>query len=172
MSILRVKIFLSRILPSMRHVLLLMLLFCLLWGCTDKRAEGAKEPKKTSILGQSRTASPSPTPLDPAQKTLDLCVGNDVVSYRLSDMGVMVGSAGGLVIDESWKENDGLVNTISARAPSSAPAQAFDKEKIVPGVWNIMPTYHGDHMSLQGGLMKKNDVKDFYMDLLQLIAAL
>ena len=100
MSILRVKIFLSRILPSMRHVLLLMLLFCLLWGCTDKRAEGAKEPKKTSILGQSRTASPSPTPLDPAQKTLDLCVGNDVVSYRLSDMGVMVGSAGGLVIDE------------------------------------------------------------------------
>lgn len=100
MSILRVKIFLSRILPSMRHVLLLMLLFCLLLGCTDKRAEGAKEPKKTSILGQSRTASPSPTPLDPAQKTLDLCVGNDVVSYRLSDMGVMVGSAGGLVIDE------------------------------------------------------------------------
>ena len=100
MSILRVKNFLSSILPSMRHVLLLILLCCLLWGCSDKRAEGAKEPTKTSFLGQSRTASPSPTPLDPSQKTLDLCVGNDVVSYRLSDMGVMVGSAGGLVIDE------------------------------------------------------------------------
>ncbi len=83
----------------MRHVLILLLLVCLLWGCGDKRAGSAAEPRETGVFLRVKTASPSPTPLDPAQKSLDLCVGNDVVSYRLSDMGVVVGSAGALGID-------------------------------------------------------------------------
>lgn len=70
---------------------------------------------------------------------------------------------GGFVVDESWLENDGLVNTVSSFAPSSAPSKEFDKNSIEKGVWQIMPTYQGDHMSLQGGLFKVNtDVFDYY----------
>ena len=71
---------------------------------------------------------------------------------------------GGFVVDKSWLENDGLVNTISATAPFGAPQKQYEEGKVKPGEWNIMPTYHGDHMSLQGGLTKKNDVTDFYTE--------
>lgn len=79
---------------------------------------------------------------------------------------------GGYVIDESWFENDGLVNTMSATAPFKAPSTEFDESNIAKGEWNIMPVYTGDHMSLQGGLFKKNDVKGFYLDLLNMINSL
>lgn len=78
----------------------------------------------------------------------------------------------GFIIDETWKENDGLVNTVSARAPFGAPATAYDANSVSKGEWNIMPTYDGDHMSLQGGLTKVNDVKDFYVDMLTMINCL
>ncbi|MCQ2592546.1 MAG: hypothetical protein MJ188_07135 [Treponema sp.] len=75
----------------------------------------------------------------------------------------------GLELSKEWRMNDGLVNTISARAPSSAPTTVFNKNEIVPGVWNIMPTYEGDHMALQGGFKIKNDVRDFYVTHLEMI---
>ena len=79
----------------------------------------------------------------------------------------------GYVIDESWQENDGLVNTISAMAPSSAPSKTFDAKNITKGVWNIMPTYRGDHMSLQGGFFKTNtDVERLYTEHLHMINCL
>lgn len=85
-------------------------------------------------------------------------------------MGKFTGKTdGGYVIDESWFNNDGLVNTISATAPFNAPSKEFDKDNISKGEWNIMPVYVGDHMSLQGGLFKKNDVKELYVDLLTMI---
>ena len=70
----------------------------------------------------------------------------------------------GFVINESWQENDGLVNTISATAPFNAPQKEYEAGNVQKGEWNIMPTYTGDHMSLQGGLFKKNGVKDFYLE--------
>ena len=79
---------------------------------------------------------------------------------------------GGTVIDSAWHENDGLVNTISARAPFGAPQQELDRKDIRPGVWNIFPTYRGDHMMVHGGLTKTTDVKDLYLDLLAVIDAL
>ena len=79
---------------------------------------------------------------------------------------------GGFEITEEWFENDGLVNTVSAKAPSNAPQTPYDKNNVEPGIWIIMPTYHGDHMSLQGGLMKKNDVRDFYAEHLSMINSL
>ena len=86
------------------------------------------------------------------------------------EMGKYTGTTkGGFVIDESWQENDGLVNTVSALAPSSAPTTPFEEGNTVKGVWNIMPIYHGDHMSLQGGMTKINDVKDFYVEHLSMI---
>ena len=35
-----------------------------------------------------------------------------------------------------------------------------------------MPTYRGDHMSLQGGMMKRSSIRPFYLDLLEMIDAL
>ena len=90
------------------------------------------------------------------------------------EMGALTGTTdGGYVVDESWLENDGLVNTVSALAPSSAPTKNFDKTAVEKGVWNIMPVYIGDHMSLQGGLLKVNsDVEDFYVEHLGMINCL
>lgn len=75
----------------------------------------------------------------------------------------------GFVIDESWQMNDGLVNTISATAPYHAPQQPFDEGNIRPGIWNVMPIYDGDHMSLEGGLLIKNNVRPLYVDLLSML---
>ena len=84
----------------MRYGIVLLLLLALLCGCTQKSGEPKSDIVETGLFGKLRTASPSPTPLDPEQKSLDLCVGSDVVSYLLSDMGVMVGSTGALSIDQ------------------------------------------------------------------------
>ncbi|MBR6620700.1 MAG: hypothetical protein IKK85_10170 [Clostridia bacterium] len=82
-----------------------------------------------------------------------------------NEMGCYTGKTqGGYEIDETWLENDGLVNTVSALAPSSAPTKVFDASDIQAGVWNIMPVYRGDHMSLQGGMTKVNkDIFDYYV---------
>ncbi|MBQ4604789.1 MAG: hypothetical protein IJB16_09320, partial [Clostridia bacterium] len=87
------------------------------------------------------------------------------------EMGRLTGTTvGGYVVDESWLENDGLVNTVSALAPSSAPTAQFDKNSIGKGVWNIMPVYQGDHMSLQGGMLKVNtNVVRLYTEHLDMI---
>ena len=90
-----------------------------------------------------------------------------------AQMGAYTGTtAGGFAIDESWQENDGLVNTVSAMAPFSAPCTVYDPDVIEPGIWQVMPTYKGDHMSLQGGIMKRNDIRPFYLELLELIDTL
>lgn len=86
------------------------------------------------------------------------------------EMGSFTGvTNGGYVIDESWQKNDGLVNTVSALAPSNAPVTEYDESNVLPGTWNIMPVYDGDHMSLQGGLTQINDVKDLYVEHLGMI---
>ena len=90
-----------------------------------------------------------------------------------AQMGAYTGTtAGGFVIDERWRENDGLVNTVSAMAPIGAPSAAFDRDAVAPGIWQVMPTYSGDHMSLQGGMIKRNDIRPFYLQLLELIDTL
>ena len=90
-----------------------------------------------------------------------------------AQMGAYTGTTtGGFVIDKSWQENDGLVNTVSAMAPIGAPSTDFDPDGIEPGIWQVMPIYHGDHMSLQGGITKRNDIRPFYLELLELIDTL
>ena len=81
-------------------------------------------------------------------------------------------TAGGIVIDETWQPNDGLVNTLSARAPLNAPQKDFDPDCIEKGVWNVFPVYHGDHGSLQGGFTIIHDPYLFYEDLLRIISGL
>ncbi len=80
---------------------------------------------------------------------------------------------GGFTIDETWQSNDGLVNEVSAGAPIGAPQSVYTESTVpVPGKWYVMPTFRGDHMSLQGGLTKRINVKPFYRELAELIAAL
>ncbi|MCH5316576.1 MAG: hypothetical protein J1E05_01250 [Eubacterium sp.] len=76
---------------------------------------------------------------------------------------------GGYSFDESWLDNDGLVNTNSSTAPFNAPSTEFDKAKIEAGIWNVMQTYRGDHMSLQGGKYNANEIREFYKKHLTMI---
>ena len=92
---------------------------------------------------------------------------------RSCQIGAYAGTTrGGIKIDGSWRENDGLVNTVSAKAPSGAPAKPLDRARIEPGIWNVFPTYDGDHMALQGGLTRRHRIRGFYEDLLSLIGSL
>ena len=81
-------------------------------------------------------------------------------------------TAGGITVDATWHENDGLVNTISAMTPTGALSKALDKEHIVPGMWNVFPVLEGDHMWLQGGLMHRHEIRPFYQELLTMISQL
>ncbi len=87
------------------------------------------------------------------------------------EMGAYTGvTVGGYVFGEEWLENDGLVNTVSAKAPSSAPSKDYDEGNVTTGVWNIMPVYKGDHMALQGGMLKTNvQVRELYLGHLDMI---
>ncbi|MBP5459064.1 MAG: hypothetical protein J6Y62_02670 [Clostridia bacterium] len=80
---------------------------------------------------------------------------------------------GGVVIDETWRQNDGLVNTVAAGAPLGQPArEATLNEPAYPaGVWNVFPPYNGDHMSHMGGMLRRNkDVDRYYNELLSILA--
>lgn len=79
---------------------------------------------------------------------------------------------GGFIITEQWYNNDGLVNTISATAPFNAESKPFDENDIEKGVWNVYPVYEGDHMSLQGDIFLRNDVRQLYIDMLSMINGL
>ncbi len=81
-------------------------------------------------------------------------------------------TAGGITADETWRENDGLVNTVSAMVPAGAQFRLLDRENIRPGLWNIFPAVKGDHMYLQGGLYHRHDIRPFYLDLLTMISRL
>lgn len=104
----------------------------------------------------------------------DKKIMEDMFRSSADEMGAYTGvTAGGFVFDESWLENDGLVNTISAMAPSSAPSRQYEEGKTESGVWNVMPTYRGDHMSLQGGMTKTNvHVYELYLTHLDMINVL
>lgn len=78
-------------------------------------------------------------------------------------------TAGGMTVGEEWCENDGLVNTISAKVPAGALFKPLDRSRLEPGLWQVFPTVNGDHMWLQGGLLHRHDIRAFYLDLLTMI---
>lgn len=87
-----------------------------------------------------------------------------------NEMGSLTGvTPGGYAVDKTWLENDGLVNTVSAKAPSGAPSTALDRNNIRPGIWNVAPTYKGDHMALNGDLFSPNNIRPFYADWMNMI---
>ena len=101
---------------------------------------------------------------------------NDLEYLFRGSAGRMVSWTGttpsGYVIGKEWQANDGLVNTISALAPYNAPKTDFIDGSVNPGIWNVMPIYRGDHMSLQGGLMNTNNVRLIYVEHMSMVNAL
>ena len=47
--------------------------------------------------------------------------------------------------------------------------QIPDPDNIGPGIRSVLPIYSGGHVSLQGGMMRKNNIREFYISLLTMI---
>ena len=86
---------------------------------------------------------------------------------------------GGIAIDETWQDNDGLVSVVSARYPFGEEYVDFSvegiefaegKEKeIQRGIWNVAETKDGDHGKVIGLGNEADDTQDFYIELFELI---
>ena len=61
---------------------------------------------------------------------------------RACQIGAYAGkTAGDAIIDESWRGNDGLVNTVSAMAPTGAPSKPLEEGGIVPAYGTSSPRW-------------------------------
>lgn len=95
-----------------------------------------------------------------AERTEDMFVNSAIKIGKHTGV-----TQGGFEITTEWLNNDGLVNTISATAPFNAKSNLYNADnKLETGIWYVMPTYVGDHMSLQGDIFLKNDVRNFYLE--------
>ena len=88
---------------------------------------------------------------------------------------------GGIVLDERWQYNDGLVNTISETAPFDKESDTLDAPPspqlaaagFSKGVYHIFPTYPGAHMALLGNVFHPTEAGLPYLfDLMLMINAL
>lgn len=66
-------------------------------------------------------------------------------------MGAYTQSGPGRVpVDQRWFRNDGVVNTVSMRAPAGQPVRDYDGVSV-KGCWNFLETYNGyDHFDVLG----------------------
>jgi triacylglycerol esterase/lipase EstA (alpha/beta hydrolase family) len=81
-------------------------------------------------------------------------------------------------IDERWKPNDGLVNTISATAPFGEPSvvvsdpAALTPDALRPASWYVMPTVRGDHGTIIGLERTMEQTLPLYLEQMRRIDAL
>jgi len=104
----------------------------------------------------------------------------DDMSLPLRVLGSVIGNftdeAAG--IDDTWRPNDGLVNTISATAPFGQPskkvddASALTPASLIPASWHVMPTERGDHGSIIGMARTKEETLQLYLDQMRRVDAL
>lgn len=93
-------------------------------------------------------------------------------------MGAYKGTtAGGIVIDESWRPNDGLVSVVSAKYPTGDPYAEYTEfprqlKEIKRGVWQVAPTRSGDHGTVIGLNADAAQTQAFYIDLIEMINSL
>ncbi len=75
---------------------------------------------------------------------------------------------GGIAIDETWQENDGLVSVVSAKYPFDEEFTAMPEEgeEILRGVWNVAETKDGDHGYVIGLNAPEDTTKSFWVDLM------
>ena len=72
-------------------------------------------------------------------------------------------------IDETWLENDGLVNVVSAKYPTGDEWQEYDAENIIAGIWNVMPVRRGHHGTVIGLGADTQQTRNFYLELINMI---
>jgi len=91
-------------------------------------------------------------------------------------MGTFISPENG--VDDAWRPNDGLVNTISATYPFDEPSQkvtdpaALTPGSLTPAVWYVMPTTRGDHGSVIGLGRDLEETTGFYGEMVTRIDAL
>ncbi len=81
---------------------------------------------------------------------------------------------GGIVIDEIWQDNDGLVSVVSAQFPAGEAHGDLptDSSKIEPGIWYVAPTGSGDHGTVVGLNASTSATHQFYDELLERLQAI
>lgn len=73
------------------------------------------------------------------------------------------------IVDESWRENDGLVNVVSAQYPFDDPHTAYNPNSIKTGIWNVMPLSDGDHGNAIGIGVSEGELLSFYLNMIKMI---
>lgn len=69
---------------------------------------------------------------------------------------------GRVIVDAGWFANDGVVNTVSMKAPTGQPARNYDGNSQL-GSWNYLGYYRGyDHFDVIGWLQAPGDVFPIY----------
>lgn len=78
---------------------------------------------------------------------------------------------GGIAIDSTWLDNDGLVSVISAKAPFDEPQANLteDIKQIKKGVWNVAETKKGHHGTVIGLDADTAETHSFYENLFSMI---
>ena len=84
---------------------------------------------------------------------------------------------GGISIDETWQENDGLVSVVSARYPFGdefvemplKSSQSEEEFEIQRGIWNVAPTKEGDHGKVIGLNSGEEVPKTFFTELFTMV---
>lgn len=88
-------------------------------------------------------------------------------------MGSYTGTTdGGIVIDETWQENDGLVNVVSAKYPlgeSFLPFSTEEDAEYERGVWYVSETLTGHHGTVIGLGADAESTQNFFADLFEKI---
>lgn len=79
---------------------------------------------------------------------------------------------GGIVIDESWQANDGLVSVVSAQYPTGESYVSLDVDNIKKGVWNVAPTGDGDHGTVIGLNADREKTHQFFDTLFEMLTNL
>jgi len=113
--------------------------------------------------------------------------GTDANGTPTSDMTALYRPLGLLVgkftspengIDDSWRQNDCLVNTISATHPFDEPSRtvtdpaALTPNGMIPATWYVMPTVKGDHGTIIGLGRTMEETLPFYTEIIARIDAL
>ena len=79
----------------------------------------------------------------------------------------------GIVIDETWQENDGLVSVVSARYPSGEDHIDYKSgNNFKTGVWYFMGTRKGHHGTVIGLQADTEETHKFYDDLFKMTDSL
>ncbi len=127
----------------------------------------------------------------PCCSSKDGCCGGTAPNLKITDLQFLLPAFilsnmktetdGGIVVDDTWLPNDGVVNTISEIGPfnaqfeffDTAPCPALADSGFETGIYNVFPTYIGSHMSVMGNITKPNpDGRDYLVNLMQMINAL